>query len=268
MWVVMPVMGNPVLTRTAISDVLRQTLPVQLLIVNQACPDEFRWELEKIAEEDDRVFVWSHEPTLPALSSVWNRALQMIWATGETRAWLVNNDLRLHPMTLATLDKALTQHEAWFVSAVGVGTEAEALGWDGTLGEGHGGPDFSCFLLSKEGHDAYPFDEGFIPAYCEDLDTHRRYLLGGDGEKIFSVPVPYWHIDGGSGTLKAMTTEERDKHQDRIRTQSRAHYQKKWGGPVNRERYTIPFVAESGQDHVTTPELQHGLPQTAPSDPV
>jgi hypothetical protein len=119
-----------------------------------------------------------------------------------------------------------------------------------------GGPDFSCFLISKEGHEKYPFDEAFSPAYCEDLDMHRRYILGGDGDKIFSVNLPYWHVDHGSGTLKAVSAERRAKIEGQINAGSRAYYQRKWGGPVNAERYTIPFEEQSAQDGVTTPELQ------------
>ena len=272
-WVIMPVLGAPALTEAAINDVLAQTVEPNLLIINQGVDTEFRRRLERIAEfHSPRLFVWSHQPPLPSLAASWNRALQMVWEAGGTEALVINNDLRLRPHTYELLRMALSDQQALFVSAVGVAEEqyraaAEddqimylADGPQMKLGEPgrRGGPDFSCFLISKEGHQQFPFDEGFIPAYCEDLDMHRRYLLAGVGDRIFSINLPYWHVDGGSGTLKSFTPEQKAAHEAKI-GRSRAYYLKKWGGPVNQERYTIPFDPETDQDGVTTPELQRAV---------
>jgi hypothetical protein len=264
-WVIMPVMGAPVLTRAAIADVLAQSIEPRLLIVNQGVDREFRQELEQIAETyPERIFLWNHDPSLPSLAATWNRALSFVWGVGGTAALVVNNDVRLHPLTYWHLLEVMRASKALFVSGVGV-TEAQYKEATAShyfeLSLEHddiqkGGPDFSCFLLSQEGHWNYPFDEGFIPAYCEDLDTHRRYMLGGDGDRIFSVNLPYHHIGGGSATLKEMSPERRQAH-ERLIDQSRTHYQEKWGGPVNAERWTIPFDKDTDQDGVTTPDLQH-----------
>ncbi len=120
-----------------------------------------------------------------------------------------------------------------------------------------GGPDFSCFLISRACHWKYAFDENFVPAFCEDLDYHRRLMLAGDGHKIFSVNVPYLHY--ASQTLKTSTPEARAAIERRI-GQSRAYYERKWGGPVNAEIFWAPFGREP-EDRLppcgpTTPELQ------------
>ena len=160
-----------------------------------------------------------------------------------------------------------------FVSAVGVTKEQfnrdEPSGIpslsDGIRLTTKGGPDFSCYLITKEAHEKYPFDEAFIPAFAEDLDMHRRYMLGGDGHRNFSVNLPFHHVKGGSQTLKTMTPEKKAAWEDRINKGSRAHYRSKWGGDVNAERFTIPFDVESAQDGVTTPDLQRMIQGDVPT---
>jgi hypothetical protein len=249
-WVVMPVLGARDYTIPAIADVLAQTVPVRLLIINQGVEDAFREELERIAEaHEDRVFVWSHQPPLPSLAATWNRALDFVWACGGDRAWVVNNDARFLPGTVACLSEILTNTLALFVSCVGV-TERQFDEARTHLGDGRividddrrGGPDFSCFLIAQECHEAFRFDEGFIPAYTEDLDLHRRIMLARQGHRIFSVDVPFLHY--ASGTLKSVDAKQRQQIEAAINAGSRAHYQRKWGGPVNQERFFAPFDAE------------------------
>lgn len=261
LWILMPIAGAAEYTPAAIADCLDQSIPTKLLLIGQGLDRPFRESLEWIAETDPhRIFCWFCDPPLPALAMAWNLGLQFVWAQGATEALVVNNDVRLHRDTGFTLHNARLYHEAFFVSAVGV-TQAQ---FDSTLNFGElepeyglkGGPDFSCFLLSKEGHDKYPFDEGFTPAYCEDLDTHRRYMLGGDGDRIFSINLPYLHY--ASGTLKGLSPAARQKKEAAIAV-SRAHYARKWGGPVNQETFALPFQIASGMFKISTPELQAGL---------
>lgn len=268
-WIVMPVMAGPEMTEAAIGDCLNQSIPTRILIVNQAVETSFRQRLERLAEEySDRIFVWSHEPTLRSLSAAWNRALDFVWACGGQEALVVNNDVRLHPDTIKGLLYAKEQHkDPLFISCVGVTAEQFAeyqkldyvpLAFDGPKG----GPDFSCYLISRECHQAYRFDEGFIPAYCEDLDYHRRLMLDGNGDKIFSVNLPYLHL--AAQTLKQSDPKKKAAIERSIEI-SRKHYLEKWGGPVNQETYYIPFGKDHNNDeHVSwlarcgpsTPEIQ------------
>lgn len=266
-WIVMPVMANEVLTLAALSDCLSQYVPVRVLLIGQGIHGDWRGRLEALAEQEPRLLCLWHDPPLPSLAASWNRALRFVWETGGTEALVVNNDVRLSPLTVGMLQMNRRRSEALFISAVGV-TGEQFDKWQqegdspflaettsGVPANSKGGPDFSCFLISRVGHDKYPFDESFIPAYCEDLDLHRRYMLGGDGERIFSINLPFHHVGGGSGTIKALTAEQRAGHERRI-GQSRAYYASAWGGPVNQERYTIKHDPRSAQDGVTTPELQ------------
>lgn len=264
-WIIMPVLSNPEMTLAAISDCLAQSVPTRLLIVLQGVHGPFRDQIEQLAEQEPAILVWSHDPSLPSLSATWNRALQFVWAAGGTEALVMNNDVRLHVDMVNVLKVTRMVEDALFVSAVGVTAEQFAEIQDKTeaqlvehLGQTvqKGGPDFSCFLISKEGHEKYPFDEAFIPAFCEDLDMHRRYMLGGDGERIFSINLPFLHFGGGSQTIKSLDDPARAKLTRAIEAGSRRHYEQKWGGPVNAERWTIPFDSETDQDGVTTPDLQ------------
>ena len=284
----MPVVNNWPMTRVAIDDGLAQTgVDPRVLVILQGVSDEIRRQAEDYAEREPRLLVWSHDPPLPSLSATWNRALEFVWACGGEEALVVNNDVRLHPETYVQLHVLSDLTDALFISAVGVregqfsahedlpaaiwGTvdphdhydEALAvLRNGGTLDAAKreivtnlpkGGPDFSCFLLSQVCHAAYPFDEAFIPAYCEDLDYHRRLMLEGDGQRIFSVNLPYLHY--ASRTVNSYTPEEQQRFAKRVQ-QSRSHYRQKWGGDVNQEAYTVPYAPESTRNDVTTPELQ------------
>jgi hypothetical protein len=288
-WIICPVLNNLAMTMDAIGDFLDQSVPTRVLIINQGSDQDTREALERQAELlPDRLFIWSHNPSLPSLSASWNRALDFVWETGGECALVGNNDVRVHRETVEALHKVQKTSGGYFVTAVAVAREQFDVGFSWVALSGsdamnnlgivspsaRGGPDFSCFMISKAGHQKYRFDEHFIPAYCEDLDMHRRYMLGGDGDKIFSVNLPYLHF--ASGTLKDMTPEQRMK-KERAIDGSRQYYKRKWGGDVNQETYYFPFKQEP-QDNFelarmdvllrdipgpTTPELQHWCQQLA-----
>jgi GT2 family glycosyltransferase len=297
-WVVMPVLAGPEMTEAAISDVLAQSVPTKLLIINQGVDDPFRERLERIAEQNSaRVFVWHHTPPLPSLAASWNLGLELAWQSLGKVALVVNNDVRIHHETVAALATVMLANEALFVSGVGVTQEDYARTYEerdqsyaGATIVGHlspfiqglitptdrttiekGGPDFSCFLISRECHQAFPFDENFVPAFCEDLDYHRRLMLAGEGIRIFSVNVPYLHF--ASQTLKQVSAPEAERIRGAIEHQSRAYYARKWGGPVNAETFYTPFdrqpddVSDRFRSNVgpTTPDLQHWVQAGSPS---
>lgn len=264
-WCVMPVLAGPEMTEAAIGDLLTQTLPTRVLVVNQGIDSAFRDRLERIAEHEPRLLLWHHVPSLPSLSATWNAALEYIFGLGEPCALVVNNDVRLHQDMLEALVRVMTDTDALFVSAVGVtAQEFRASGQFNT--STRGGPDFSCFLIGSDCHMRFRFDEHFIPAFCEDLDYHRRLMLAGEGSRIFSTGVPYLHL--ASQTLKGdyLDEEEKQRIRESIERHSRTYYARKWGGPVNEETYYTPFDRGGGEGILvnpdlvgpSTPELQHG----------
>ncbi len=275
-WIVMPWVNSPQMTWDAVCDCLTQSVPCRVLLVGQGVSKEDRDRMDEWidAQHQDRppqVLPVYYQPALPSLSGVWNRALRYVWELGGTEALVVNNDVRLHPGTLESLQRVQQCERALFVSAVGV-REAEfhnapagqydPYQWASAFHDGpmytKGGPDFSCFLLTQAGHARYPFDEAFRPAFFEDLDAHRRYMLGGDGHRIFSVNIPFWHLS--SQTVKRMAPEQLAKF-ERQHTAAREYYRQKWGGLVNEETFWSPFdqgstYSTAGYASPATPDLQ------------
>lgn len=252
-WVIMPYLNCPDMTWQAIEDVLAQSIPVHLLLIDNGSQPDARELADIYVRAMNNVLVWHHDPPLPSLSAVWNRALRFVWEAGGDHAWVVNNDARFHPRTYETLLEVQRTTGAFFVSAVsvtaeqfdptidlhaGLGTVTESRK-DGIRPEGYsyGGPDFSCYVMTRDCHRWFQFDEGFIPAYHEDNDFHRRLQLAGFGDKIFGVNVPFLHY--GSGTLQGNDKLRAGWQPKFVACQD--YYRKKWGDLPGREKLQAPF---------------------------
>lgn len=253
-WIIMPYIDVLTMTARAIDDCLAQTIGrVQVLAIDNGSQELY-------ARADHAVHFWRHAPPLPSLSATWNLALRTIWEAGGDYALVVNNDVRLHPQLYEALRETQQETRAWFVSACNIAPRtpdpSPILPWDGAFLESRGGPDFSCFLITRECHKWFQFDEGFIPAYHEDNDYHRRLILAGFGEKIFSVPVPYLHYGSATCTRSA---EVRAAWGERFKG-SQAYYREKWGGMPHKETYVTPFNTQAEDMRLLM--TGQGTPQT------
>ncbi len=247
-YIIMPFIDCWDYTRAAATDALAQEIdpPARLLLIDNGSKRAVRL----LAEEFDRfapigrggnLLLWRHAPPLPSIAATWNRALDFVWEAGGEHALVVNNDVRLNKRTYELLLKCSKDTKALFVTAVGVDEgefKMEAEEPYATIKYGdRGGPDFSCYLISKECHAKYRFDENFVPAYHEDNDYHRRMILGGDGDRIFSINVPFLHY--------ASVTINRDEKTKAAWGEKfeacKAYYVKKWGGVVGEETFDTPF---------------------------
>jgi hypothetical protein len=255
-WAIMPWVNQVPMTLQAVEDLLAQSLPTRVLLIGQGTSKEDREAVDQWVDRrgDHRVLCWSWNPGVPSLSACWNRALAFVWELGGEEALVVNNDVRLHRDTCAILLDELRHRTALFVSAVGV-KEDQFATWGGKFREDSptGGPDFSCFLISRKGHERYPFDESLMPAFTEDCCCHREYMLGGDGARIFSVNLPYLHY--ASQTIKHYTSEQRQRF-DKQYAGVVARYTQLWGGRPNEETYTVKGDPSSAREGVTNPDLQ------------
>lgn len=260
-WAIMPWLNNLAMTQQAVLDCLSQTVPMRVLLIDQGASEADSNAMRVWVEaRHPRVLLWTASPPMLSLGACWNRGLEFVWETGATEALVVNNDVRLHRSTIEILEQVTEAEIAWFVSCVGVREgqfDPDVIYTQGIVEhlaeQGRGGPDFSCFLLQQAGHFQYPFEESLIPAYCEDLDMHRRYLLGGDGPRIFGVNLPFLHY--ASGTIKAYTPEEREAFNRRYRAVV-ARYTQLWGGGPSEERWTRKGDPTStSEEDVTTPAL-------------
>ena len=274
-YVIIPMLGNWDETEEAIRSLLEQNVrDLHILAIDQG--RHCMGPLTKLAmEARDRIETWHPDPPMPSLAATWNVALKYVWARGGMHALVVNNDAVFRETTYEDLLRALQlDPKALFVTGYGSHDEAALLAAS-NIGS-RGGPDFSCFLIKKECHVKYQFDENFVPAYCEDLDYHRQMLLAGDGPRIYSVGVVYWHREGGSGTLRKLDAANRAQLQASIQAGSRRYYVKKWGGAVNDEQFTepfgqpYPFRDEDGINPISTAQLFEEVRQswtTPPSSP-
>lgn len=258
--IILPYIDCAALTRQATLDLLAQsTSPSPLLLIDNGSQEDGRMLAEEMRTlYPEQILTWHHQPPFPALSAVWNRALEFCWEAGADQALVVNNDVRLAPWTYELLREVRERTDAWFVTAVsvtppqfedylskGIDHARLALGEptesrkDGIRPEGYsyGGPDFSCYLITRECHRFFQFDEGFIPAYHEDNDFHRRLQLAGFGEKIFGVNLPFLHY--GSATVNR-SEEVRRAWQPRF-AKCQQYYREKWGGLPGSETFQYPL---------------------------
>jgi hypothetical protein len=246
-WCVIPAIDLVDLTVTAARDLLGQVdVQTRVLLISNGSSDESRGKFEAFAEAcHPRVLLWSHDPPLPSLSWTWNRALQFVWEAGGAEALVANNDIRLHPETYSLLLEAQKKHGALLTSAVNTGEMPEPYKFDL---DSRGGPDFSCFLISRECHLKYGFDPNLT--WFGDNMLHRTMWLAGDGARIGSVLVPYKHM--ASQTIKGANPQLQEQLHRRFQA-DRDYYSRAWGGLPHNETYLRAFDPESAREGVGTP---------------
>lgn len=246
-----------------------------VLLIDNGSGAEGREFAERLSTIEPRVRLWQHRPPMPSLAATWNRALDFAWEAGYDDCMVWNNDARVGVYMYAALRTVAAAKGLWFTTPVNCAGEQDtpgSAGWQALNthpGEllrtvSLGGPDFSCFLITRACHDKYRFDERFQPAYHEDSDFHRRMWLGGDGSHIAGVTLPYLHY--GSRTIHR-SPEALQAFQPQFAA-CRARYVSKWGGEPHHERKIDPDSADDF-DGVGTPGgyLDTPPPMTSLTDP-
>lgn len=154
------------------------------------------------------------------VSASWN-LLFNFYDDGDTLIIISNDDVRLHENTIAEM-----VHEA-------VTTDAEFI-FPKTVTH----TTFCVFLLK---HAAWrrvgPFDEGFWPAYYEDVDYWHRMRHAGVKMREIDTTC-YDHVL--NGYLKAMTPEENKIFHGYMQANYR-RYVRKWGGAPGSETRKTPL---------------------------
>lgn len=277
-WTIIVFLNGVELALAAAADALNQGEGSRCLIIGNGVSTEDRKLVERFCHENDGALAWFHDPSLPSLSATWNRALQFVWGTGASEALVANHDVRFTADTFDTLKLILGGEKALLVTATGVEEEETLFAEAQKYGQmslaflpslktkedylaaamdpifvrrvSKGGPGFSLFMISRAGHEKYPFDEALVPAFTEDLMWHRTAILQGDGDRVFGTNVRYLHL--GGQTLKRMSPERKAAHELMISRGSRAHYENCWGGPVNQEKWVIPFTPAPTEEQLST----------------
>ncbi|KKL91386.1 hypothetical protein LCGC14_1895260 [marine sediment metagenome] len=270
MWIILPIVNGEDYLRALLPDLVNQTIETRMLILDQASNRECSDYLQGLQDESGRILVWRFDPAL-SLGAAWNVAMEFVASQDEAGAWILNHDIRVRREMGDYLQHMQSRFDAYFVSGVGVTKkqfdafnelpagdahgrtpEIAEVVWD-VPGEclSMGGPDFSCFVYTIKGWRKYPFAEIYYPAYCEDVDLHRRMMLGGDGQKILGINFPFYHV--GSTTIRH--SKRARKAHDARHDEVLAAYKKKWGGPPNGETFALAYDGIIGDARPDTVHL-------------
>lgn len=235
-----------------------------LLLIDQGSGGVAREGAEMLARTPS-LRLWRHTPPMPSLAATWNAALDYAWELGHQDCMVWNNDIRVAPQMYAALRKVAEYHNLWFTTPVNVGTPDNSESWIkvGTMAlvadVQLGGPDFSCFLISQECHQEYRFDERFLKAYFEDNQYVRKMWLGGDGNRIAGVTLPYLHY----GSRTSQRSPEAAAELAPFFERNKQLYAELWGGPPHHERYLREGDPTSAREGVGTPG---GVPGYLPEE--
>ncbi len=165
----------------------------------------------------DKVHLYRPESNIGVAAS-WNYFLR----TYPDYVIISNDDIEVGPNTIAAMvDAAEAEPESLFFCIDSAGINA-----------------WSFFLERTKSLEIIgPYDENFWPAYFEDNDRYRRYVLAGY-EVQKAQNAEFYHF--GSATLAAYTAEQREKHHEYFR-RNREYYISKWGGEPGNESYRTAF---------------------------
>ena len=191
--------NNLDLTRQTLRAALKQDVPVEVILVDNASSDGTKDWAMAIAAKMGNVVV-SILAKQCSLAECWNRALKNVWQAGGMHALVLNNDVIISPPTYKILES--TGHD--FVTTVSVDNEEQFIlppELDGPGRPERPHPNFSGFLIRKSCWDKVgPFNESYYPAYCEDAEYHVR--MHRAGIRAVCIDLPMLHIGNGANTLR------------------------------------------------------------------
>lgn len=238
--VIIPVRNGVQLTRECIASVLSQTVPVEILVINNASQDgTAEWlRTQNVAT--------MHMNPPRSVATSWNLGLRWAFRTWDC-AIVLNNDTRLRMDTV----KHLVEDGGCFVTAVGSNdpkcVEPPYPEPNPEAKRPH--PDFSCFLIRKCVWDKIgPFSEEFEGGYCEDADYHIR--MHKAGIDAYCLDLPFWHL--GAGTIRNFHKEDSGQEQAwAIRHQAdrnRKLFKEMYGVDVGSTEYYTIFGHENPEE--------------------
>lgn len=99
---------------------------------------------------------------------------------------------------------------------------------------------FGCMVIREEvWQKVGDVDPNYYPVYFDDNDyTYRMKLAGIEPHFLTGDSDAVRHA--GSASLHALGADHRRAH-DAAFLECQAYYERKWGGPVGAEKFTVPF---------------------------
>jgi GT2 family glycosyltransferase len=225
--IIMPVRNNLPLTRKALKSCQAQDIAggADIFIIDNASTDGTAQFLQ--IQRGDIAHI-HFDPPLSVAES-WNAMLNFVFNAGAEYAFVVNNDIELHPSSY----QYLVEDGGGFITLVGVRQWPEHFDLPPDPQKKRPHPDFSAYLIRKWVWDKVgKFDEGFKIAYCEDADYDLRMYKAG----IRACCLDFPYIHHGAMTIKNAELSEVRKIQAQAE-RNREYFKKKWGFAVGSEEY-------------------------------
>lgn len=249
-WIGIPVLNCKDLTLQTIADCMAQDCgDVKILVVDNGSTDDTRQALKDL--NDSRIHILEFDEN-EGVGPAWNHICQLVFSGAlepggdiPSHVLIINNDVRLRPDTYSSL----LIPKGGFVTGVNVGSiekmNAEEIHVtpDPVL---KGGPDFSCFRITRDFYEKLGgFPECFM-AFHEDNLTHWMAKFKGIDADMYGIAVPYVNI--GSQTIKQ--NPEVKKLVDRSWSFNKLLYERICGGPVGRETSLDERLARGSWKHL------------------
>ncbi len=221
--------NNLALTKKAVKSAMNQTLPCDVLVVDN-CSIDGTVDWLKTKNIAARTYLRQ-----VSLATCWNDGIRVLMRAGYDKVLVLNNDVEIPPHFYAALDDT----DFPFVTGVSVNSKDQC---PQTLTRGTGllemearpHPDFSAFMISLDVVEKVGwFNEDYYPAYCEDCDYHIR--MHRAGIRAVCIDVPFYHA--AAQTLKQAGATETSRIQR--------------GADANRERFRRQYGCLPG-----TPEYE------------
>lgn len=236
-------------SRLCLHSLQQQTVPLDILIVNNAASDGTASWSRSAQQRDPNIFRLVAE-SVESVSTLWNRILRWAWGRGCAEVLVLNNDVELRPDTYKTLRGWLAVNgpsDLGLVTGVSAGEEQARgiINVNGISESPH--PDFSCFMYTKWAWERVGgFDERYAGAYAEDADLHVR--LHRAGVRAVSINVPFVHHR--SGTLRNADREERQRIESNALANRKRFFEQygAWPGTIAYEQLFTAAGAGEGSD--------------------
>jgi GT2 family glycosyltransferase len=175
-------------TKACVDSILKQSEPVNLLVIDNASTDGTSLWLRSSAVDISTVSV----PFPLSVSQAWNLGLEWFWNAGAQEVLVLNNDVEIRPTMYSELRNYLRKHGHGVVTGGGADTrELYNQPFPEEWTEiNH--PHFSAFMIAKWAWEKVGgFDEGCVGAFYEDnifhVEAHRK------GVSCVRIELPFLH---------------------------------------------------------------------------